>query len=196
MATINARMRQRRTTAAQWAADNPVLSFAEWGWETDTNRIKLGDGVTAWNDLGYFDPKNDEISAYSTAIGAAFSAATTLPLTATRVAPSANYALATNEITITEAGTYMFIAEAALEVDAGGGTNGAEMWVEVNAVELPGTRSQYTLRLPTGATGAATGIVQVGASAVVRIRAIRTSGSGTVRSAANGVRLNILRRYP
>lgn len=45
------RMLQRRGTAAEWAAENPVLASGEIGFETDTKLIKAGDGVTAWNDL-------------------------------------------------------------------------------------------------------------------------------------------------
>ena len=43
----------RAGTAAQWTAVNPVLKFGEPGLETDTNRVKVGDGVTAWAALGY-----------------------------------------------------------------------------------------------------------------------------------------------
>lgn len=43
----------RRNTAAQAAADNPVLAAGEPGVETDTGKIKIGDGVTAWNTLPY-----------------------------------------------------------------------------------------------------------------------------------------------
>lgn len=45
------RMLQRRGTAAEWAAQNPVLSDGEIGFETDTKIIRVGDGETAWNDL-------------------------------------------------------------------------------------------------------------------------------------------------
>lgn len=45
------RMQQRRGTAADWAAQNPVLADGEVGFETDTKVLKMGDGVTAWNDL-------------------------------------------------------------------------------------------------------------------------------------------------
>jgi hypothetical protein len=45
------RMQQRRGTAADFAAQNPVLSAGELGFETDTKVIKVGDGVTAWNAL-------------------------------------------------------------------------------------------------------------------------------------------------
>lgn len=43
----------RRGTAAQWTTANPVLRSGEFGYETDTKRIKGGDGVTAWNSLAY-----------------------------------------------------------------------------------------------------------------------------------------------
>lgn len=43
----------RGGTAAAWAAANPVLDDREPGVETDTRKIKYGDGVTAWNVLPY-----------------------------------------------------------------------------------------------------------------------------------------------
>lgn len=49
------RMQQRRDTAANWTSTNPVLAQGEIGVETDADPIvfKIGDGVTAWNFLGY-----------------------------------------------------------------------------------------------------------------------------------------------
>ena len=44
----------RRGTAAQWTAANPVLDAGEPGWESDTNKLKIGDGTTAWASLSYF----------------------------------------------------------------------------------------------------------------------------------------------
>lgn len=43
----------RRGTAAEWTSANPVLASGEWGFETDTNKGKIGNGVTAWNSLAY-----------------------------------------------------------------------------------------------------------------------------------------------
>lgn len=49
---IQAQMQQRRDTAANWAASNPVLLDGELGIVTDDpNLYKIGDGVTPWNDL-------------------------------------------------------------------------------------------------------------------------------------------------
>ena len=45
----------RRDTAADWTSNNPTLSEGEFGWESDTNRFKIGDGTTAWNSLTYSD---------------------------------------------------------------------------------------------------------------------------------------------
>lgn len=43
----------RRGTAAAWTSANPVLAAGEAGYETDTTKIKFGDGSTAWNSLAY-----------------------------------------------------------------------------------------------------------------------------------------------
>jgi hypothetical protein len=48
------RMQQRRGTAAQWTAANPVLAAGEIGFETDTNKFKMGNGTSAWSALQYF----------------------------------------------------------------------------------------------------------------------------------------------
>lgn len=44
---------QRYGPAAEWALVNPVLNIGEAGHESDTGKWKVGDGVTAWNDLIY-----------------------------------------------------------------------------------------------------------------------------------------------
>lgn len=43
----------RRDTAANWTSANPVLAQGELGAETDTSKIKIGDGSTAWSSLAY-----------------------------------------------------------------------------------------------------------------------------------------------
>jgi hypothetical protein len=48
------RMQQRRGTEEQWTLANPVLAAGEIGFETDTNKFKIGDGVNNWGDLPYF----------------------------------------------------------------------------------------------------------------------------------------------
>jgi hypothetical protein len=47
------RLRHPSFTAAIWTANNPLLQRGEIGSEIDTGKLKVGDGVTYWNDLGY-----------------------------------------------------------------------------------------------------------------------------------------------
>jgi hypothetical protein len=47
------RIKLRRGTAVQWASSNPTLSLGEFGFEYNTNRFKIGDGLNDWNTLPY-----------------------------------------------------------------------------------------------------------------------------------------------
>jgi hypothetical protein len=44
----------RQDLAANWTNNNPVLLSGELGFETDTKRIKLGNGTNKWNVLPYY----------------------------------------------------------------------------------------------------------------------------------------------
>ncbi len=46
-------IKTRRGTAAAWTSANPTLAAGEPGYETDTGKIKIGDGSTAWTSLAY-----------------------------------------------------------------------------------------------------------------------------------------------
>jgi len=48
------RIQLRRDSSEKWSANNPVLFQGEAGYETDTNYLKIGNGITPWNDLPYF----------------------------------------------------------------------------------------------------------------------------------------------
>lgn len=43
----------RKGTAAQWTAANPILAAGELGLETDTGKIKGGNGTDTWSILSY-----------------------------------------------------------------------------------------------------------------------------------------------
>ena len=51
--TLNALQKQRRDTASNWTSNNTVLLAGEWGIESDTKKLKIGDGSTAWQSLDY-----------------------------------------------------------------------------------------------------------------------------------------------
>jgi len=44
----------RQDIESNWTNNNPLLLSGELGFETDTKRIKLGDGDLVWNDLPYY----------------------------------------------------------------------------------------------------------------------------------------------
>jgi hypothetical protein len=48
-------LQHKRGTAAILTANNPTIAAGEIVFETDTGRIKIGDGSTAWNSLPYAD---------------------------------------------------------------------------------------------------------------------------------------------
>jgi hypothetical protein len=56
------RMQQRRGTASQWTSANPVLNAGEMGWESDTNKFKIGDGTNHWASLDYFSDTNSTVN--------------------------------------------------------------------------------------------------------------------------------------
>ena len=50
---MSTKIQLRRDSAASWASVNPILAQGEPGAETDTGKLKIGDGVTRWNLLSY-----------------------------------------------------------------------------------------------------------------------------------------------
>lgn len=44
----------RRATAASWTSVNPILALGEVGIETDTYKLKVGNGTSQWSSLAYF----------------------------------------------------------------------------------------------------------------------------------------------
>lgn len=61
--TVTAHITPRKGTAAQWTSANPILWSGEEGYETDTGKQKVGDGVTAWTSLAYYYDPNALTSA-------------------------------------------------------------------------------------------------------------------------------------
>jgi hypothetical protein len=51
--SINYVIQLKRQIAANWTQVNPILRMAEPGFESDTGKIKIGDGITRWNSLPY-----------------------------------------------------------------------------------------------------------------------------------------------
>ena len=63
MAKLNTRIQLKHGLAASWTEKNPVLLAGEMGIETDTLKMKVGDGTTNWSDLGYLGADANDILA-------------------------------------------------------------------------------------------------------------------------------------
>jgi hypothetical protein len=50
---VPVRLRLRADTAANWTSVNPILLANELGRETDTGKIKIGNGTSTWTSLAY-----------------------------------------------------------------------------------------------------------------------------------------------
>lgn len=53
--SVKVTLQIRHDEAADWTTRNPVLAQGEYGLETDTFLIKIGDGVTDWHHLRYLN---------------------------------------------------------------------------------------------------------------------------------------------
>lgn len=62
---LNTIFQLKRGTKARWEALNPILRDGEPGFVLDTNLLKIGDGMTAWNDLPFIEGSNEVETVYS-----------------------------------------------------------------------------------------------------------------------------------
>ena len=60
---LNTRIQLKHGLAASWADKNPVLLAGEVGIETDTLKMKVGDGKSNWSALGYLGADANDILA-------------------------------------------------------------------------------------------------------------------------------------
>ena len=114
------RMQQRRGTAAQWISTNsgagPVLNAGEMGWESDTNKFKIGDGTNNWTSLDYFADIDSTVNpAFGTSITFEGATANAFETTLTVTDPTADRTITfqdatgtvalTSDITVTASST-------------------------------------------------------------------------------------------
>lgn len=51
--TVPKRIQLRHDTSTNWSSANPLLLAGEFAYETDTGKVKVGDGSNRWNSLPY-----------------------------------------------------------------------------------------------------------------------------------------------
>jgi len=173
----------RRGTAAQWTSANPTLASAEFGYETDTGKFKIGDGSTAWNSLGYKASGTvTSITAGTGLSGGTITTSGTIAIdTATTVDVSTAQTLTNKTLTSPTLNAPLIN----LSLNAQTGTTYTFVLADNGKLVTASNASAQTYSIPTNASvayqiGTQINIIQIGAGQVT-INAV-TSGTTTVSS--------------
>lgn len=169
----------RRGTAAQWTSANPTLAAGEFGYETDTNKAKIGNGSSAWTALSY---------AISGAAGTVTSITAGTGLTGGTITSTGTIAIdtaTTADLTTAQTLTNKTLTDPKinLAINAQTGTTYTFVLADNGKVVTASNASAITITIPPAssvayATGAQLNVIQKGAGQVTFAQ-----GSGvTIRS--------------
>ena len=137
---------------------------------------------------------NDTFSGYDSTGGTTVVATpVTVTLDAEHLVSGPDFSLSGDEVTVSGAGDFDITLSWTCSVLTNARTQG-QAWLERNGVEVPGTRIMtYCRQANHGATGTAEISLALADGDVLRIRAQRTAGGGTLSCLANGSRLKVRR---
>jgi len=168
----------RRGTASQWTSANPTLASGEWGFETDTGKVKIGNGSSAWNSLGYTGAGDIEGVTASTGLSGGGTSGTVSLSIDTAVTADLSTAQTLTNKTLTD-------PKINLTLNAQTGTTYTFVLTDNGRLVTASNASAQTYSIPTNASvafpiGTQINIIQIGAGQVT-INAV-TSGTTTISS--------------
>jgi hypothetical protein len=173
----------RRGTASQWTSANPTLAAGEWGFETDTAKVKIGNGSTAWNSLGYQGAGDIEgVTAGTGLSGGGTSGTVTVSINTAVTADLTTAQTLTNKTLTTPT---LDDPKINLAFDAQTGTTYTTVLNDNGQVVTMNNASTNTLSIPTNASvaypiGTQINVLQIGAGQTT-IQAV-TSGTTSILS--------------
>jgi len=172
----------RRGTASQWTSANPTLAAGEFGYESDTNKFKIGTGSTAWTSLSYQASGTvTSITAGTGLSGGAITTSGTIAIDST-VATLTGTQTFTNKTLTTPT---LDDPKINLAFDAQTGTTYTTVLNDNGQVVTMNNASANTLSIPTNASvaypiGTQINVLQIGAGQTT-IQAV-TSGTTSILS--------------
>lgn len=168
----------RRGTASQWTSANPTLASGEWGFESDTGKVKIGNGSTAWNSLGYTGAGSvTSITAGTGLSGGTITATGTIAIdTATTVDVSTSQTL-TNKTLTTPTLTSPLIN---LGINSQTGTTYTPVLADNGKLVTLNNASAITVSIPTD------GSVAYPTGAQINFAWITGAGQPTIQAASSG----------
>ena len=158
----------RRDTASTWTATNPVLASGEPGVETDTGKLKVGDGTRNWNTLPYASGTSLS-SAAPPADGASSAGVSSLAARAdhSHALPSAIAA-----VTVTATGSMVSIGD----LTVGGRLNGGTHIHTSN--DISDWSAKFANTLKSSLSAGANVSLTYGANNVITLGSTATGGGG------------------
>jgi hypothetical protein len=171
----------RRGTAAQWTSANPTLAAGEFGYETDTNKLKCGNGTSAWNSLAYISNDGDITGVTA---GTGISGGGTSGTVTVSIDTSVTADLSTAQTLTNKTLTAPVIN---LALNAQTGTTYTFALTDNGKLVTASNSSAQTYSIPTNATtafpvGTQINIIQIGAGQVT----IQAASSGTTTVSSTG----------
>src|SRR5271166_78869 len=183
----------RRGTAAQWSSANPILAQGEEGYETDTSKMKIGDGTSTWASLVYGGP----IGPAQTQVLEGYGDGSDGNLTVSSGITTLTRDMFWNNLTISGTGQinmagYRIFVAGILDISAAGagaifanGGNGGNSASQTGGA-VGATSVGITVGASAAATAGATGVVGAGVEAVAAAAGQNGGASNTAGASGAG----------
>ena len=133
-------------TRSQWSALNPVLMAGEPGVEKETDNLKIGDGLTAWNKLpyhgcpGYWGSFWDSTSQVAALANTAYA----IKLRDVDTASRGIKIISNERITVDHAGIYSVTFSIQFS-NTDNSIHDTDIWLRKNGVDVPASDSRFSV---------------------------------------------------